>query len=61
MDISIKGKLMDKNTFKQGFVIGWLECAGDAEKNKIKLRAIAEAAFQKFLKDNGIEDALQAN
>jgi hypothetical protein len=56
MDITINGKRMDKNTFKQGFVIGWLECVGDAEKNKVKLRAIAEVAYQKYLKDHAIAD-----
>ena len=55
MDIIVNGKRMDKNTFKQGFVVGWLECAGDPEPNKkVRLRAMAEVAFQKFLKDHGI-------
>jgi hypothetical protein len=55
MNIFINGKRTDKNTFKQGFVAGWLECAGDPEPNqKIRLRAMAEVAFQKFLKDHGI-------
>lgn len=56
MEIIINGKCVDKNAFKQGFVVGWLECAGDREKNKRRLRAMAETAFQKYLKDRGIAE-----
>jgi hypothetical protein len=56
MEITINGKCVDKNAFKQGFVVGWLECAGDREKNKRRLRAMAETAFRKYLKDRGIAE-----
>jgi hypothetical protein len=56
VEITINGTMMDKNAFKQGFVRGWLEHAGDVEKNKIKLRAMAETAFLKYLRDRGIRD-----
>jgi len=40
-----------KIAFQEGFIAGWCECVGENEPNKTKLRQIAEAALDRYLKD----------
>lgn len=49
--IEINGKRVDRDTFREGFVIGWYECVGDREPDKTKLRLIAEAAADNYFND----------
>jgi len=39
-----------EDSFRQGFVIGWIECVGNQEPNKKKLKAIAEAAAGNYIR-----------
>lgn len=39
----------DSATYREGFVRGWVECVGDKELDKHKLRQIAEAAANSVL------------
>ena len=47
-------KTQGRNTFRDGFVAGWIECVGDKEPDKQKLKEIAEAAADKYVRDHGI-------
>jgi hypothetical protein len=40
-----------KTAFREGFIAGWCECVGESEANKTKLKQIAEAAADRYLKD----------
>jgi len=44
-------KPQGKGSFRDGFVAGWMECVGYKEPDKKKLREIAEAAADNYLRD----------
>lgn len=48
-------KAQGRNTFRDGFVAGWMECVGDKEHDKLKLKEIAEAAADNYIRDHGID------
>jgi hypothetical protein len=46
-DVATKPK--DSCSFRDGFVAGWIECVGGKERDKTKLKEIAEAAADKYI------------
>jgi hypothetical protein len=38
-------------SFRVGFITGWIQCVGDKETNKKKLKQIAGAAFENYIKN----------
>ena len=43
-----------EDSFRDGFVAGWMKCVVDQEPNKQKLKEIAEAAADKYIRDHSI-------
>ena len=50
--ITVNGKQLDRAAFKTGFVIGWIECFGDKEPDKLRMKEIAEAAADNYFRDH---------
>jgi hypothetical protein len=50
-NINVNGKELDRAAFREGFVTGWFECFKHTELDKVKLKQIAEAAAEKFIRD----------
>ncbi len=48
----ISTKPQGNGSFRDGFIAGWIECVGGRERDKKKLREIAEAAADKYIKDH---------
>lgn len=40
-------------SFRDGFVAAWMECVGDKEPDKRKLREISEAAADNYIRQQG--------
>ncbi len=49
-NINVNGKEVDSAAFREGFVTGWFECIKHAEPDKVKLKQIAEAAGDNFIR-----------
>jgi hypothetical protein len=45
-------KLQDEALFRDGFVAGWMECIRSKERDKRKLKELAETAADNFIKDH---------
>lgn len=52
-DMDKSSKTQEKDSFRDGFVAGWMECVGDKEPNKRKLKQIAEAAVDNYIRNHG--------
>jgi len=50
--IKVNEKQLDRAAFKAAFVIGWIECVGSKEPDKVKMTQIEEAAANNYLKDH---------
>jgi len=50
--ITVNGKQLDRAAFKAGYVMGWIECVGDKEPDKVKMKEIAEAAAAKYFRNH---------
>jgi len=50
-NINVNGKEVDRAAFREGFVTGWFECFKHAEPDKMKLKQVAEAAADNFIRN----------
>lgn len=49
-NMNVNGKEVDRAAFREGFVAGWFECIKQTEPDKLKLKQIAEAAADNFIR-----------
>jgi hypothetical protein len=50
--ITVNGEQLDRAAFKAGYVMGWIGCVGSKERDKVRMKEIAEAAADSYLRDN---------